>query len=103
MSTLTLTLILTHIYVCLILPLTIATNHHLPPPIITLHHLFPPITTYLHLFITQGKADPHHVETHRYPFAGQPNPLVKLAVAFLPPPVPQPPPAPASFCDIIII
>jgi len=28
----------------------------------------------------QGKADPKHAETHRYPFAGQPNPRVRLAV-----------------------
>lgn len=28
----------------------------------------------------QGKADPRHAEQHRYPFAGQANPQVRLAV-----------------------
>lgn len=28
----------------------------------------------------QGKSDPHHTESHRYPFAGAANPSVKLAV-----------------------
>jgi len=32
----------------------------------------------------QGKANPRHIETHRYPFAGQPNPRVRLAVATIP-------------------
>lgn len=34
----------------------------------------------------QGKADPRHSESHRYPFAGQPNPRVRLAVLSLPTP-----------------
>jgi dipeptidyl-peptidase-4 len=29
----------------------------------------------------QGKADPRHVEMHRYPFSGEHNPSVRLAVA----------------------
>ena len=33
----------------------------------------------------QGKADPTHSETHRYPFAGQPNPRVRLAVLVVAP------------------
>jgi Dipeptidyl peptidase IV (DPP IV) N-terminal region len=57
------------IHKCLLLVFVVSFDHHISPS------------------INQGKADPHHVETHRYPFAGQPNPLVKLAVAFLPPPV----------------
>ena len=32
----------------------------------------------------QGKDDPKHVETHRYPFAGAANPIVKLAVLAVP-------------------
>jgi len=32
----------------------------------------------------QGKEDPKHVETHRYPFAGEANPFVKLAVLSVP-------------------
>ena len=32
----------------------------------------------------QGKADPKHSETHRYPFAGENNPIVKLAVLAVP-------------------
>lgn len=28
----------------------------------------------------QGKPDPKHNETHRYPFAGEQNPVVKLAI-----------------------
>ena len=28
----------------------------------------------------QGKVDPRHAERHRYPFAGQTNPHVRLAV-----------------------
>lgn len=32
----------------------------------------------------QGKADPRHVESHRYPFAGQANPSVRLAVVVVP-------------------
>jgi dipeptidyl-peptidase 4 len=36
------------------------------------------------LLITHpGKEDPHHTETHRYPFAGKENPLVSLFVAHL--------------------
>eukprot|EP00596_Hydrurales_sp_CCMP1899_P005448 CAMPEP_0119040628 /NCGR_PEP_ID=MMETSP1177-20130426/10632_1 /TAXON_ID=2985 /ORGANISM="Ochromonas sp, Strain CCMP1899" /LENGTH=416 /DNA_ID=CAMNT_0007005893 /DNA_START=57 /DNA_END=1304 /DNA_ORIENTATION=+ len=32
----------------------------------------------------QGKADPQHTESHRYPFSGGKNPIVKLAVIHVP-------------------